>query len=52
MSIEIKELVVKTTIETDQNQKGKSSTGAIDVSSIVAECVAQVLDILKEKEER
>lgn len=52
MSIEIKELVVKTTIETDQSNKVKASTAAVDVSSIVAECVAQVLDILKEKEER
>lgn len=52
MSIEIKELVVKATIETDQNQKEKSNTGVVDVSTIVAECVEQVLDILKEQEER
>ncbi len=54
MPIEIKELVIKTSVSED-----KEKTAAMDpgedvnlVGSIVAECVEQVMEILKEKEER
>ncbi len=54
MSIEIKELVIKTSIGEDSGKATAvdSNNEIPSVESIVAECVEQVMEILKEKEER
>ncbi|MEM9916976.1 MAG: DUF5908 family protein [Bacteroidota bacterium] len=52
MPIEIKELIVRTTIETDANSPAGPTAPAPDPSAIVAECVEQVLEILKQQKER
>ncbi|MEO1517072.1 MAG: DUF5908 family protein [Bacteroidota bacterium] len=52
MPIEIKELIVRTTVDTDQGKREKNEASSVDVSQIVAECVEQVLDILKQHNER
>ena len=58
MSLEIRELVIKMSIDGGgqvQNTNQVGTTGSNDVqerSAIVAECVDQVLAILKEKAER
>ncbi|MFA6040429.1 MAG: DUF5908 family protein [Methylophilus sp.] len=59
MPIEIKELHIKVTVNSPQSQSSDStvagSTAAdigADVNTIVAECVEQVLEILKHKAER
>jgi len=53
MPIEIKELVIKTTVR-DESATPTVSTGALDSArdSIVAECVEKVMELLKEKSER
>ena len=53
MPIEIRELVIKATIDDKGNQSG--SSGGISSSvkqEIVESCVQQILEILKEKQER
>jgi Family of unknown function (DUF5908) len=57
MPIEIRELVIKTSIndgESGQNSTSGAggSSGADDQAAIIAACVEQVLAILKEKSER
>lgn len=60
MPIEIKELNIKATVQNDCGTKedcgpkNQSSNTPSDsqVNSIVAQCVEQVLNILKEKQER
>ena len=51
MPIEIKELVIKTSVN-DQKGEASSPDSRGGKSNIVAECVEQVMEILKEKEER
>lgn len=50
MPIEIKELIIRTTIR-DEDAETRS-TPNLKIENIVEECVEQVLDILKRKEER
>lgn len=54
MPIEIKELVIKTSVSEDKEKTAAmgSEEDITSVESIVAECVEQVMEILKEKEER
>ncbi|QIR36405.1 hypothetical protein HCG51_06290 [Tolypothrix sp. PCC 7910] len=54
MPIEIRELVIKTSINDGQNNSsgGTESSDANDQDAIIAACVEQVLAILKEKSER
>ena len=54
MPIEIKELVIKTSVSEDKEKTAAMDPGEdiTSVESIVAECVEQVMEILKEKEER
>lgn len=54
MPIEIKELNIKVTVENDPaTSRGEQGHAPeLDMDEIVARCVAQVMDILKEKSER
>jgi Family of unknown function (DUF5908) len=57
MPIEIKELHIRAVVqdtETTQHANATSTAeaSAVQVNTIVAECVEQVLNILKEKQER
>ncbi len=58
MPIEIKELHIKVAVNTPSAQPSSSNApsapnaGSVDVNAIVAECVEQVLEILKNKSER
>ena len=54
MPIEIKELHIKMLVEEDAPKATTAATAepAAQVNAIVAECVEQVLNILKEKEGR
>jgi hypothetical protein len=51
MPIEIKELVIRTSVS-DQKEEASSPDSGGETSNIIAECVEQVMEILKEKEER
>lgn len=53
MAVEIRELVIKTTI--DNSSKGpsaKSSGKSMDESSVISKCVEQVMELLKHQKER
>ena len=57
MPLEIKELIIKTTITEDQDQvkSGDNQSfegGTLDQNAIIQQCVKQVLEILKTKKER
>jgi len=53
MPIEIKELHINVLVDDTPPGNAGSSTGTqIQINDIVAECVEQVLTILKEKQER
>ncbi len=55
MPIEIKELHIKAVVQEDGSKADISSSGSGEenqLNDIVAECVEQVLNILKEKKER
>ena len=57
MPLEIKELIIKTTITEDQDQVKSSDnqsfeSGALDQNTIIQQCVKQVLEILKTRKER
>jgi Family of unknown function (DUF5908) len=55
MPIEIRELVIKTSIndgEQSQNSTSGAGRSSDDQAAIIAACVEQVLAILKEKSER
>lgn len=51
MPIEIKELVIKTSINEDQ-QPGGGSLPDTDMKMIVSTCVEQVMELLKDRDER
>lgn len=53
MPIEIRELVIKTTIndEDQQASTGASST-AMPTDELIDECVARVMDLMKQQTER
>ena len=54
MPIEIKELVIKAVVQDNcgPNGQASSASSAGNVDAIVAQCVEQVMAILKEKQER
>jgi len=53
MPIEIKELVIRATIDPKgENQKSSSDKGSGVQDDIIAECVEQVLNILEAQRER
>ena len=54
MPIEIRELVIRTTVVDQAAEKPStdSDNDTLSTSGIVAECVEQVMEILREKEER
>ncbi len=54
MPIEIRELVIKTTVDPNTSQQGTSSQsgGKEEKQALIQECVDQVMEILKEKSER
>lgn len=53
MPIEIRELVIKATIDESGAQESTATTpGAIDREEIIADCVEQILQILREQMER
>ncbi len=51
MPVEIRELQI-TTIVSDTSAANKSAKPPVDTNNIIAQCVEQVLDILKQKTER
>lgn len=52
MPIEIRELVIRSTVSEGGAGREPGNRAAINKEEIVEECVEQVLDILKRKEER
>jgi hypothetical protein len=52
MPIEIRELQITATVQEDGNKSSSNATATVDSEAIVARCVEQVLEILKEKSER
>lgn len=54
MPLEIRELVIKASVDTGQEQNGGQASGGVtgDTAAIIAACVDQVLTILKDKAER
>ncbi|GAB5381062.1 MAG: hypothetical protein Alis3KO_05030 [Aliiglaciecola sp.] len=56
MPIEIKELVIRATVGEQQGNKANAAPKAADKEAmkqeIIAECVEQVMDILRRKQER
>ncbi|WP_017326312.1 DUF5908 family protein [Synechococcus sp. PCC 7336] len=52
MSIVIRELVIKTSLSEGGGEQASGSGGEGGKEEIVAECVEQVLSILKDKAER
>lgn len=54
MPIEIKELYIKINVDEGANATGGSSAGAVseDSAAIIAACVEEVMEKLKEQKER
>lgn len=55
MPIEIKELVIKTSIQEESSQIPSLQNSEMETATpefIITECVEQVMEILKQKEER
>ena len=54
MPIEIRELIIKTTVESsDASETGNGGqSGGDEKQELIQECVDQVMEILKEKSER
>ncbi|MDB5137805.1 MAG: hypothetical protein JWP37_4408 [Mucilaginibacter sp.] len=52
MPIEIRELQITATVQEDGNKPSSNAAAIVDSEAIVARCVEQVLEILKEKSER
>jgi len=53
MPVEIRELVITTTINTNNNNITSSTQiNTVDTKKIIEECVEQVMQIIKEKEQR
>lgn len=56
MPIEIRELHIKMSVTDQGGQGGGASSGGsggqVDQTKVVAECVEQVMEILKQKQER
>lgn len=53
MAVEVRELVIKTTIDNSSAKKGPATRkSAENTNDIVQECVEQVMDLLKLQNER
>lgn len=53
MAIEIRELVIKTTIDNSSGKKGENvKKKDNDDNDIIRECVEQVMDLLRQEKER
>ncbi len=52
MPIEIRELIIKATVSGEGNSAGSGGGSDDDKQAMIQECVDQVMEILKEKEER
>jgi hypothetical protein len=52
MPIEIQELVIRTIISDEPAHTGKTAITAEEKELLITECVNQVLDAIKRKEER
>lgn len=55
MPIEIRELVIRAEVNPGQGESvrsGQGSTGASDREQLIRDCVEQVMEILRQKEER
>ncbi len=52
MPIEIKELHIKATVNSGQEQPAATTNAPVSQEKIIAACVEQVLQILKDKKER
>lgn len=53
MAVEVRELVIKTTIDNSSGKKGPDTKkNHQDTDAIVQECVEQVMDLLKLEKER
>ncbi len=54
MPIEIRELVIKTTINDEDQQPGgtTASESALPADELINECVSRVMDLIKQQTER
>ncbi len=52
MPIEIRELHIKVNVNNAQSSQKKSKDGAVDKEIIIAECVEQIMEMLKENKSR
>ena len=52
MPVEIRELQITTVVSNASQSSNNTSTQSPDTDTIIAQCVEQVLDILKQKRER
>lgn len=53
MPIEIRELIIKTTVDSAASSQGSGAPAADEArQTLIQECVDQVMEILKEKSER
>jgi len=52
MPIEIRELHIKVNVNTDTKARNENASEKESKEAIIAECVEQVLDIIKESKER
>ena len=52
MPVEIRELQITTVVQDNANASSSNNSSTASTDEIVAKCVEQVLEILKEKSER
>jgi hypothetical protein len=52
MAIEIRELVIKTTVQEEKGAKTANSKNSADKEDIIQECIDKVVEMLKYEKER
>ncbi|MEM7105410.1 MAG: DUF5908 family protein [Bacteroidota bacterium] len=52
MPIQIRELVIKTTVSDKKSAEAASAKVKVDKDAIIAECVDQVMDLLERQKDR
>jgi hypothetical protein len=52
MPVEIRELVIKAFVEDAQTESASSATNTTDKEEIIADCMEQISELLKQKMER
>ncbi len=52
MPIEIRELTIKANVDENNKTTASAQTAQVNTENIIASCVEQVLEILKQKNER